>query len=182
MKNYILKYNQINESNELDNLSLEEVERLVELGLIDEDLLKIYNYVKNGSRGPLDLHNSKLEYLPNWLTEVNGKLNIEHSDILDIPDRIRITGSIFIASTKILEFRRTIVYDDLGLSNTLIKKLPDGLKILGEYFGICGVQFEEIPKNLIISGSFYIAGSNLEQFSDTELHKMYKISGTIHRD
>ena len=41
MKNHILSYNQINESNELDNLSFEEVGRLVDIGIIDHpDLIK----------------------------------------------------------------------------------------------------------------------------------------------
>ena len=37
----------------IDQLSYDEVYRLVGLGLIDSDLLKIYNYVKNGSIGYL---------------------------------------------------------------------------------------------------------------------------------
>ena len=46
MKNYILTYNQLNESNELDDLSVEEVGQLIELGIIDHpDLIRIYNYV-----------------------------------------------------------------------------------------------------------------------------------------
>ena len=174
MNNYILKYNQINESNEFDNLSFEETGRLIELGIIDHpDLIKIYDYVKNGSIGDLDLHNSKLEYLPNWLAIVNGDLNIEHSDILDIPESLIIKGSIYARYSKLKEFRRTVVYGHLDIDYSQITKLPDNLRVDG-YLSVEGVQFEEIPKNLEISRGFHIDGSNLEQLSDEELRKMYK--------
>ena len=178
MKNYILKYNQINESNNFEDLSFEEVERLVELGLIDEDLLKIYYYIKNGSTGELDLYESVLQYLPTWLTKVNGELTISKSSISDIPDTLEITGSIYASDSNLKEFRRTEVSRSLALDYTKVTKLPINLKVHG-YLSVEGIQFEEIPKNLEIDGTFYIRHSNLEQFTDEELHKMYKIGAII---
>ena len=89
MNQYILSYNQINESNELDNLSFEEVGRLVDLGILDGDLLKIYNYIKNGSAGTLSLYTSKLTHLPNWLHKVDI---LDYSDTF-IKQKIRISSS-----------------------------------------------------------------------------------------
>ena len=180
MKNHILSYNQINESNELDNLSFEEVGRLAELGILSGDLLKIYNYVKNGSIGDLDLINSKLTYLPNWLTKVDGILFITESDIEDIPDTLIIKSSIYANSSKLKEFNRTHVSGTLDLDYTKITKLPDNLKVHG-YLSVEGIHFEEFPKNLEIEGRFFINNSNLKQFSNNELYDMYNLTGEIVR-
>ena len=180
MKSHILTYAQLNESNEVDNLSFEEVGRLVELGLLDEDLLKIYNYVKNGSSGELDLAHSMLTHLPNWLTEIDEDLCMSNSNIEDIPDSLTINYSIFASNSKLKEFRKTEVFGSLGLNYTQITKLPDNLIVHG-YLSVEGIQFEEIPTCLVIEDEVYIYDSNLEQFSDEELRKMYKISGTIYR-
>ena len=179
MKNHILTYNQLNESNEFDDLSFEEVGRLAELGLIDNDLLKIYNYVKNGNIGDLDLQYSKLEYLPNWLTKVNGTLNISHSDILEIPDSLIMVRSINAYYSKLKQFSRNIVYGNLNIGFTNITKLPNDLSVNG-YLSVEGIQFEQFPKSLEI-GAFYIAKSNLLQFTTEELREMYKIKYEIHR-
>ena len=180
MKNYILKYNQINESNELDNLSFEEVGRLVDLGILDEDLLYIYNYVKNGSIGNLSLTDSKLTHLPNWLTKVGGELHISYAMIEDISDPLFIKRGIYAANSNLKEFRRTQVDGHLVLGYTKITKLPINLIVRG-FLSVEGIQFEQFPTCLVIEDSLYIEYSNLEQFSDEELREMYKIGGTIYR-
>jgi hypothetical protein len=180
MKNYILKYNQINESNNFEDLSFEEVERLVELGLLNDDLLKIYYYIKNGSIGDLVLINSKLTHLPNWLTKVGGELHISYAMIEDISDSLILSKGIWANYSNLKEFRKTEVFGSLNLDNTQISKLPDNLIVHG-YLSVEGIQFEEIPKNLEINESLFIRNSNLKQFSDTELHKMYNITGEISR-
>ena len=180
MNQRILSYNQINEQIEED-LSFEEVERLFELGLIDNsDLIKIYDYVKNGSIGKLDLTYSRLQHLPNWLTKVNGALDISRSNIEDIPDALEITNSIYANYSKLKEFRRTEVHIPLSLDYSKITKLPNNL-IVHAYLSVEGIQFEQFPKDLVIEGAFYIAKSNLLQFSDEELREMYKIKYEINR-
>ena len=182
MKSLILKYNQINESNEFDNLSFEETGRLIELGIIDHpDLIKIYDYVKNGNFGDLNLRYSTLTHLPNWLTEITGDLVLSNSNIEDIPDSLKIDGGIYARYSKLKEFRRTEVFGDLSLDYTKITKLPDNLIVHG-YLSVEGIQFEEIPKNLEILTDFYIDNSNLTRFSNKKLYKMYKIGGTIDRN
>ena len=181
MKPYILSYNQINEANELTDLSFEEVSRLAELGLLDGDLLKIYYYIKNGSIGGLSLYNCILTHLPNWLTKVNGLFTSSHSNIEYIPDTLELTSGIFMSNSKLKEFTKEVVHGSLDLDNTQITKLPDGLIVNG-YLSVFGLQFEEIPKNLKINGDFYIGNSNLEQFSDEELRKMYRITSEIIRE
>lgn len=182
MKNYILNYNQINESNEFDDLSFEEVGRLVDFGLLDDDLLKIYNYVKNGSIGSLTLYNSKLTYLPKWLHRVHT-LDIRRSQIKSIPsvNELNITGGILAYYTNLSEFDRHEVYGRLQISYTNIKKLPVGLIVQG-YLGVNGIQFNEIPIGLRIHGNLNITNSNLRQFTDDELYAMYEIDGYISRE
>jgi hypothetical protein len=80
--------------NELLNLQYDEVGRLIELGLVDDELYKIYDYVKNGSIGDLVLINSKLTHLPNWLTIVYGDLFISNSNIEELSDKLTIKGNI----------------------------------------------------------------------------------------
>ena len=166
--------------NELLNLQYDEVYRSVELGLIDSDLLKIYNYVKNGNIGDLVLINSKLTHLPNWLTEITGDLVLSNSNIEELSDKLTIKGRIFAINSKLKEFRRSEVFNNLNIDRSQITKLPDGLIIDG-YLSVEGIQFEQFPKNLKIGGNFYIPKSNLLQFTNEELFKMYKISGAIIR-
>ena len=181
MKNYILSYNQINESNEFDDLSFEEVGRLVDIGIIDHpDLIKIYDYVKTGSIGDLNLRHSTLTHLPNWLTKVGGELHISYAMIEDISDPLFIKRGIYAVNSNLKEFKRTQVDGQLVLDYTKITKLPDNLIVRG-FLSVEGIQFEKIPIGLQIHGHLLISGSNLEQFSDKELHKMYKIGGTIYR-
>ena len=117
MKNHIMTYNQLNESNELANLSFEEVGRLIDLGLIElsSDLLYIYDYVKNGSIGCLYLTDPKMKYLPSWLTKVDGSLYIADSGIEDIPDTLEITKNIAASYSKLKELsRKGVVSNSTG--------------------------------------------------------------------
>ena len=183
MKNFVLKYNQINESVEtsLDDFSIEEIRHLSEIGVINPDLYYIYAYVKDGSRLSLILRNTKLTHIPSWVKIVNGSLDIAQSNIEEIPDDLTITGGITAYDSKLRNFTRNIVGGTLDIANTQVTKLPTGLIVKGS-LDVSGLQFEEIPKDLKIYGkSFFIMSSNLEQFSDKELHKMYKISGIIIR-
>ena len=177
MKNYILSYNEINESVEtsLDDFSIEEIGRLFELGLLSGDILHIYSYIKGGSTGPLYLHDSELTHLPSWLTKVNGALDIAMSNIEDIPDVLEITDNIYANYSKLKEFRRTEVHNSLSLDYSKITKLPNNLRVHG-YLSVEGIQFEQFPKNLIIDGIFYIKNSNLTNLSDEELRETYNIS------
>ena len=166
--------------NELLNLQYDEVGRLIELGLVDDELYKIYDYVKNGSIGDLVLINSKLTHLPNWLTIVYGDLFISNSNIEELSDKLTIKGNIFAINSKLKIFTKSEVFNNLNIDNSQITKLPINLKVDG-FLSVEGIQFEEIPKNLEIHDDLYIVGSTLEQFTDGELREMYDIRGSIYR-
>ena len=175
-----MSYNQINESNEFDNFSFEEIERLVDLGLLDNDLLIIYEYVKNGSVGDLELDGSTLTHLPNWLVEVEEDLILTNSNIEDIPDSLKIKGSIFAINSKLKEFRRSVVFGDLDLDSTAIAKLPDGLIVHG-YLSVQEVYLMELPEKLYVRDTLYMYHSLFMELSTIEIIKKYRI-GTIERD
>lgn len=177
MKNHIMTYNQINDH---DGLSFKEVGHLAELGLLDGDLLKIYNHVKNGSVGSLYISGCNLTKLPSWLTRISGSLVMHKSKIEELPDNLVITGMVGAAYSMLKTITRSHFYSSTNISYTNISKLPDNLQVDG-LFLVCGLQFEEIPKNLKVKGVLYIRGSNLEQFSDKELYEMYEIKQYINR-
>ena len=175
-----MTYNQINESNELDTLSFAEIERLVDLGLLDNDLLIIYEYVKNGSVGDLELVGSTLTHLPNWLVEVGGDLLIQYSSIEDIPDSLILDGSIIAQESKLKEFRRSVVFGDLDLDQTEITKLPNKLTVYG-YLALQEVMLMEFPDELSVQDSLYIYKSSFMNLSITKITDKYNI-GTIRID
>ena len=192
MKKHILTYNQLNESNEFDDLSIEEVGRLADLGLLSDDLLKIYDYVKNYKNPETEYesikivrslyqYKSELTTLPSWLKVVSGDLNTAYSKIEDIPDSLVLLRGIYAANSNLKEFRRTQVDGYLDLSYTKITKLPDNLRVDG-YLSVEGVQFEQFPKSLEINGDLYIKGSNLVLLSNYKIRKMYKMGGRIYRN
>ena len=74
---------------------------------------KIQEYIKNGSKGTLDLRNTPIKQLPPNLTKVGGSLYLEGSKIEKLPDNLEIEGS-------------------LDLYHSSIKELPDNLKVLDQ--------------------------------------------------
>ena len=62
---------------------------------------KIQQYIKDGSKGDLDLENTKITSLPNTLTTVGGKLILRHSSITSLPDNLTVKGYLDISKTKI---------------------------------------------------------------------------------
>ena len=181
MKNYIPKYNQINESNEFDDLSFEEVGRLVDIGVItDFDIIKIYNYVyEDRIDEPLWLAETKLTHLPSWLVEVDS-LDISYSNIKEIPQNLIITGSVDANNSQLEIFNHTYINGSLNLDNCKITKLPEGLEVEGT-LSIEYLQLSEFPEYMRICDSIFIGYSNLMQFSDDNLRNKYDIGYEIIR-
>ena len=179
MKNHILTYNQLNESNELENLSFEETDRLIDIGFIDNEyLIKICNYVKNGNRGALDIQSCTLTNLPSWLTKVNGKFDASFSKIEVLPESLSIVGSIIMVNSSLTKFTKPIVFGSLDLSGCKITELPDNLIVNG-YLGLDGINFTKNPKNITVDGNLYIHRSSLTKLSDEELNNIFTRSDNL---
>lgn len=61
---------------------------------------KIQEYIKNGSKGDLDLMNTPITSLPDDLT-VNGNLDLEGTPITSLPDNLKINGYLDLSNTPI---------------------------------------------------------------------------------
>ena len=72
---------------------------------------KIQQYIKDGSKGDLNLFNTPTTSLPDNL-KVEGSLDLTNTKIISLPDNLQVGG-------------------DLDLYGTPITSLPDGLKVEG---------------------------------------------------
>jgi len=75
---------------------------------------KIKKYIKDGSKGDLDLSNSPVEKLPDNL-QVGGNLNLESSSVNELPQNLQLQGY-------------------LNLNRSEVTELPDNLKIPGSLY------------------------------------------------
>jgi len=90
---------------------------------------KIQEYVKNGSKGDLDLRNSLIKLLPRNLTKVGGNLNLMLSQIEKLPDNLMVNGYLDLESCKNL------------------KSLPNGLKVK-YYLDLRHTNLTSLPSDL----------------------------------
>ena len=92
----------------------------------------IQEYIKNGSKGNLDLENTPIQALPDNLT-VGGSLYLSNTPIQRLPNNLTVGFSLDLSNTpiKTLPDNLTKVGGNLDLSNTPIKTLPDNLSVGG---------------------------------------------------
>ena len=84
---------------------------------------KIQQYIKDGSKGDLNLNNSPIDSLPSNLTGVGGYLNLENSQITSLPDNLKVGGYLDLDKTKITSLPDNLkVRGDLYLNNTPLSK------------------------------------------------------------
>ena len=81
---------------------------------------QIQNYIKNGSKGDLDLANLPIQTLPDNLT-VGGNLYLSASSIQELPDSLSVEGDLYIAGTPLSR-----KYDTLGQLYKALKPLVKG--------------------------------------------------------
>jgi hypothetical protein len=121
------------------------------------ELQMVRQYIKDGSKGGLELTHTKLTHLPDDLVYVGGTLNLQGSDIESLPIGLtQINGS-------------------LGLSKTHITELPSGLSILNHLFLTGNESFESLPDDLEVGGSIYLGGTSLKSLPDDIKIKFDKI-------
>ena len=61
---------------------------------------KIQQYIKDGSKGDLELINTPIISLPNNLT-VSGNLYLTNTPIKSLPDDLKVGGNLFLRSTPL---------------------------------------------------------------------------------
>ena len=117
---------------------------------------KIQDYIKNGSKGDLELIESPKIDLPSTLTSVGRSLNLGESKIKEI-NHIKSIGLF------------------LFLDRSEISKLPDNLTV-GDYLSVEDCKsLRELPNNLTISGNLWINNSSI-----SDIPKNLKIGKDLH--
>ena len=93
---------------------------------------QIQQYIKNGSKGDLDLYKLPITTLPNNLKNVGGYFNLLYTPITSLPDNLNVGGSLNLAYTSITSLPNNLnVNGNLNLGNTPITSLPNNLNVNG---------------------------------------------------
>ena len=124
-------YKQVKEENEklgkvlVPRRSLEEREK----NFLIATLKKVQEYIKNGSKGNLDLSDTPITKLPDNL-KIGGSLDLRNTKITSLPDNLKVGGSLYLNDTPITSLPDNLeVEDSLYLYNTSITSLPKDLKV-----------------------------------------------------
>jgi hypothetical protein len=156
---------------------------------------KIQQYIKNGSKGDLDLSNTPITSLPDNLKQVGGYLNLDNTPITSLPDNLTVNGYLYLNSTPITSLPDNLtVGGDLYLDNTPITTLPDNLKVGGGlyvhntpitslpdnltvngYLDLRNTKITKLPDNLTVGGSLWLYNTKI-----TTIPKSAKIKGIIY--
>ena len=148
---------------------------------------QIQDYIKNGSKGTLNLDNVTIQSLPDNLTKVGGDLYLINSKVTKLPENIRIDGSLFLNNSLVTEMPENIFIGyGLSMDNTSISKLPNSITEL-KYLNMNGSKVTELPPNLktihgdlsaeytpliklpdnlYIGGRLYITGTPIQRLPD----------------
>ena len=126
---------------------LESLRELVKLGLSDnatEGLVKALDYMIAGSEGSLNLEGSDVITLPDGL-KVGGTLSLRGcTELKSLPDGLTVGGSLYLEDCK-------------GL-----KSLPDGLQVGGTLFLNDCKRLRHLPAGLRVGRSLFIPGTGIQ--------------------
>jgi len=93
---------------------------------------KVQEYIKNVSKGDLDLSNTPITSLPDNLTRVGGYLELIGTQITSLPDNLTVEGSLLLNGTPITSLPDNLtVGGNINLANSKISNLPKNLKVEG---------------------------------------------------
>jgi len=144
---------------------------------------KIQQYIKDGSKGNLDLKGTPITSLPDNLKYVRGSLYLSYTGITSLPDNLKVEKDIFLQNTPITSLPNNLkhVTGTLNLIDSSIASLPDDLKVDGHLL-IQGSAIDSLPKNLYVIGVFDIRKTPLaEKYSNSEIKKAAYIRSGIYR-
>ena len=114
-----------------------------------EKLELLYCYNGNQFNGDLDLENGMIHELPDNLI-VNGNLDLSDAKLNDLPDNLTVNGNLNISNIKIYNYPECFIVNDMpgDGENPSVSKLLNHSKI------------RVLPKDLKVSGNFYIQNTN----------------------
>ncbi len=129
---------------------------------------KIQQYIKNGSKGDLDLRNTPITKLPDSLKRVGGDLDLYNTPITSLPDNLtRVGGSLYLGFTPITTLPDNLIVNrSLWLRNTPITSLPDNLKHVGGYLDLSNTKITTLPDNLTVRGNVSLNNTKITKLPD----------------
>jgi hypothetical protein len=111
---------------------------------------KIQQYIKNGSKGDLDLTSSPLTSLPDNLTVGWDLILVDCPNLTSLPNNLTIGESIDLSGTPITRLPDDLkVGRSLTLDDTLIEQLPDNLVVRGS-LNLGATPIKQLPNNLVV--------------------------------
>jgi len=143
---------------------------------------QIQEYIKNGSKGNLDLEGTPLKTLPPNLTEVGGSIYLEESQITSLGDLEYVGGDLWLYYSQIISLGNlTHVGGDLYLNNTPITSLGN-LKYVGSGFGLRGTPITSLGNLEYVGGNLDLNNTQIsETYTEEQIRKQVKIMGRIYR-
>jgi hypothetical protein len=133
---------------------------------------KIQQYIKDGSKGDLDLGGTPITSLPQGL-RVEGDLDLEDTKITTLSQSLTVGGDLYLGNTKITSLPQGLtVGGNLDLGNTQITSLPQGL-IVGGVLYLYGTKITFLPKDLTVGGNLYLRYTPLsKKYSEKQIRQM----------
>ena len=121
---------------------------------------KIKEYIKNGSKGDLDLTFSNIESLPKELTLVEGSLILcECENLTSLPDNLEVSGNLDLYKCTSL----TSLPDNLKVGGVLnlgycksLTSIGDNLKVGGNIDLYYCKNLTSLPGTLYVKGNIYV--------------------------
>jgi hypothetical protein len=130
---------------------------------------KIQEYIKNGSKGDLDLSESPIEKLPDNLIEVNGYLDLTGCiNLKELPNNLKVETSLYLTNTSIETLPDNLVKinGDLDLDNCKNLKSLNNLKYINGYLYLSNcINLKELPNNLKVKDSLYLSNTPIKELS-----------------
>jgi hypothetical protein len=123
---------------------------------------KIENYIKQGSKGDLDLERVKsgVSFPDNFV--VNGFLNLRDATIKHFPDNMTINGNVDMEGAKFKTLPKNFkITGKLDLRSSQLTSLPDNLTV-GESLIIGYTDISSLPKNLKIGEDLFMPSTNIQ--------------------
>lgn len=137
---------------------------------------KIDSYIKNGSKGDLDLSGYAETKLPDGLKTVGGWFSLDNSMIKELPSGLKIKRGLSLNNSEIEKIPSDIeIGEGLYLSGSKIKSLPDNLKV-GDNLFLNNTEIEFLPKGLQVGNVLDISKSKIKI---TSLPKDIKVKGSF---
>jgi len=127
---------------------------------------KIQQYIKDGSKGDLNLNDTPITSLPNNLTKVGGSLYLNDTQITSLPNNLEVGGDLDLGYTQITSLPNNLeVGGDLYLINTPITSLSDNLKVGGSLY-LQSTKITSLPNNLKVGGNLDLGYTPITSLPD----------------